>query len=205
MLFVFFSYPVRISEWSILRNMESTLFDLLMPKQQLFTPQPNGTMPSGKIPTEVLAYYILTSHCKKYSTFKSLRTYLLNDLSNTVHTTLWYFYFSFSFRYLSLHDNKFIRYFTGHTKKVISLQMSPVDDTFMSGSLDNTVRLWDLRSPTCAGLMNVNGKPVCAFDPEGNQHQKAMSGASSTSSQQFQTRLNVFYSFLPAAKRQVIS
>jgi len=70
-------------------------------------------------------------------------------------------------RYLSLHDNKFIRYFTGHTKKVISLEMSPVDDTFMSGSLDNTVRLWDLRSPTCAGLMNVQGKPVCAFDPEG--------------------------------------
>ena len=45
--------------------------------------------------------------------------------------------------------------------------MSPIDDTFMSGSLDNTVRLWDLRSPTCSGVMNVNGKPVCAFDPEG--------------------------------------
>lgn len=70
-------------------------------------------------------------------------------------------------RYLSLHDNKFIRYFTGHTKKVISLQMSPIDDNFMSGSLDNTVRLWDLRSPTCSGVVNVNGKPVCAFDPEG--------------------------------------
>merc|ERR1711953_1466458 len=70
-------------------------------------------------------------------------------------------------RYLSLHDNKFIRYFTGHTKKVISLEMSPADDTFISGSLDNSVRLWDLRSPTCSGVMNVNGKPVCAFDPEG--------------------------------------
>ena len=70
-------------------------------------------------------------------------------------------------RYLSLHDNKFIRYFTGHTKKVISLEMSPADDTFISGALDNSVRLWDLRSPSCIGLMQVQGKPVCAFDPEG--------------------------------------
>ena len=70
-------------------------------------------------------------------------------------------------RYLSLHDNKFIRYFTGHTKKVISLEMSPTDDTFISGGLDNSVRLWDLRTPSCNGLMQVTGKPVCAFDPEG--------------------------------------
>ena len=111
------------------------------------------------------------------------KSYLSKKLSFVHFALSFLFNLRFSSRYLSLHDNKFIRYFTGHTKKVISLQMSPVDDTFMSGSLDNTVRLWDLRSPTCAGLMNVNGKPVCAFDPEGNQHQKAMSGASSTSSQ----------------------
>ena len=45
--------------------------------------------------------------------------------------------------------------------------MSPADDTFMSGSLDNSVRLWDLRTPNCSGIMQVQGKPVCAFDPEG--------------------------------------
>ena len=98
------------------------------------------------------------------------KSYLSKKLSFVHFALSFLFNLRFSSRYLSLHDNKFIRYFTGHTKKVISLQMSPVDDTFMSGSLDNTVRLWDLRSPTCAGLMNVNGKPVCAFDPEGNQH-----------------------------------
>lgn len=72
-------------------------------------------------------------------------------------------------RYLSLHDNKFIRYFKGHTKKVISLAMSPIDDSFISGSNDNSVRLWDLRAPTCQGVLHVGvgGKPVCAFDPEG--------------------------------------
>ena len=70
-------------------------------------------------------------------------------------------------RYLSLHDNKFLRYFKGHTKRVICLEMSPNEDFFMSGAMDNSVRLWDLRSPTCSGLMNVTGKPVLSFDPEG--------------------------------------
>jgi COMPASS component SWD2 len=70
-------------------------------------------------------------------------------------------------RFLSLHDNKYIRYFPGHVKKVITLSMSPVDDIFLSGSLDNTIRLWDLKSANCAGLMHLNGRPVANFDPEG--------------------------------------
>lgn len=52
-------------------------------------------------------------------------------------------------RYLSLHDNKYLRYFLGHTKKVVSLCMSPLDDMFLSGSLDKTIRLWDLRTNNC--------------------------------------------------------
>lgn len=64
-------------------------------------------------------------------------------------------------RYLSLHDNKYIRYFQSHTKRyaqlfcdhvifsVVCLCMSPIDDAFLSGALDRTVRLWDLRSQNC--------------------------------------------------------
>ncbi|XP_035209029.1 WD repeat-containing protein 82-like isoform X2 [Stegodyphus dumicola] len=70
-------------------------------------------------------------------------------------------------RYLSLHDNKYIRYFSGHSKKVLSLSMSPVDDLLLSGSLDKTVRLWDLRSPNCQGLITQSDRPVASFDPEG--------------------------------------
>ena len=70
-------------------------------------------------------------------------------------------------RYLSLHDNKYLRYFPGHTKKVISLNISPIEDTFLSGSMDKTLRLWDLRSPNCQGVMHLQGRPVAAYDPEG--------------------------------------
>jgi COMPASS component SWD2 len=70
-------------------------------------------------------------------------------------------------RYHSLHDNKYLQYFKGHKGRVISLEVSPVDDGFMSGSLDKTVRLWDLRTPTCRGLLTLPSSPVVAYDVSG--------------------------------------
>ncbi|KAJ6570164.1 WD40-repeat-containing domain protein [Mycena vulgaris] len=70
-------------------------------------------------------------------------------------------------RYHSLHDNKYLQYFKGHKGRVVSLEMSPVDDGFMSGSQDRTVRLWDLRAPTCRGLLSVPSTPIIAYDSTG--------------------------------------
>lgn len=70
-------------------------------------------------------------------------------------------------RYLSLHDNKYLRYFVGHEKRVVTLCMSPADDTFLSGSLDQTVRLWDLKSDKVIAKLPFQGAPIASFDPEG--------------------------------------
>src|SRR6266568_4833795 len=70
-------------------------------------------------------------------------------------------------RYHALHDNKYLQYFRGHKSKVISLEVSPVDDGFISGSNDKTVRLWDLRTPACRGLLSLPSPPVVAYDPSG--------------------------------------
>ncbi|KAJ7086090.1 WD40-repeat-containing domain protein [Mycena belliarum] len=70
-------------------------------------------------------------------------------------------------RYHSLHDNKYLQYFKGHKGRVVSLEVSPVDDGFMSGSQDRTVRLWDLRAPTCRGLLSVPSTPIIAYDSTG--------------------------------------
>ncbi|KAF9484329.1 WD40 repeat-like protein [Pholiota conissans] len=70
-------------------------------------------------------------------------------------------------RYHSLHDNKYLQYFRGHKGKVVSLEVSPIDDGFMSGSLDKTVRLWDLRTPTCRGLLSLPCPPIVAYDSTG--------------------------------------
>ena len=68
---------------------------------------------------------------------------------------------------MSLKENKYIRYFGGHDKRVVTLAMNPADDTFLSGSMDKSIRLWDLRSNHCQGLMKLAGRPVAAFDPDG--------------------------------------
>lgn len=68
-------------------------------------------------------------------------------------------------RYLSTHDNSYIRYFKGHTKRVTALTMCPSNDTFLSASLDNTVKLWDLRSSSPQGSLNLHGAYLTAYDP----------------------------------------
>lgn len=72
-----------------------------------------------------------------------------------------------SIRYHSLHDNKYLHYFKGHKAKVVSLEVSPIDDGFMSGSMDKTVRLWDMRSPACRGLLALPSTPIVAYDSSG--------------------------------------
>ncbi|KAL2313686.1 Set1 complex component swd2 [Schizosaccharomyces pombe] len=70
-------------------------------------------------------------------------------------------------RYLDVVTNRYLRYFPGHKQTVTSIDVSPADETFLSASLDNTIRLWDLRSPNCQGLLNVSSPVVAAFDATG--------------------------------------
>ncbi|KAF8982103.1 member of Set1p complex, histone methyl transferase, partial [Entomortierella lignicola] len=49
---------------------------------------------------------------------------------------------------------------------VTALEMSPLDDQFLAGS-EEAVRLWDLRSPNCQGVLAVEARPAIAFDPSG--------------------------------------
>lgn len=51
------------------------------------------------------------------------------------------------------------------TYRVTSLEMSPLDDQFLAGSQD-TVRLWDLRSPNCQVKRHTYDHPEKALDLE---------------------------------------
>jgi len=73
-------------------------------------------------------------------------------------------------RYLSLHDERYLRCFKAHTKPVVALEMSPKDDLFASAALDDTARIWDLRSTDCVAVMRFASegeRPAVSFDPKG--------------------------------------
>ncbi|KAJ3412841.1 WD repeat-containing protein 82 [Chytridiales sp. JEL 0842] len=74
----------------------------------------------------------------------------------------------YAIRYLSFHDNKYLRYFKGHTGRVTGLEMSPLDDQFLSCSTDGTVRLWDLRGSNSQGVLQTGQeRNAVSFDPTG--------------------------------------
>ncbi|MCJ1371996.1 member of Set1p complex, histone methyl transferase [Loxospora ochrophaea] len=68
-------------------------------------------------------------------------------------------------RYLSTHDNQYLRYFKAHTAPVTTIALSPSSDSFLSCSTDNTVRLWSLSSPTPQGRLNLTTPTLAAYDP----------------------------------------
>lgn len=70
-------------------------------------------------------------------------------------------------RYLSLSNNQYLRYFKGHKEQVTAIDVNPVEDIFISSSLDRTVKLWDLRSTLPVGNLDVGRPSVVAFDPKG--------------------------------------
>ena len=71
-------------------------------------------------------------------------------------------------RYLATHDNSFIRYFEGHEAAVTCLAMHPGSDNFISCSLDNTARLWNLNTRNWTGKLHINTPFLSAWDPSGN-------------------------------------
>ena len=80
--------------------------------------------------------------------------------------------------YLSLHDNKILRQFRGHSGEVTSISMSPVDDSFLTSSKDRSIRLWDLKQAGSLAtmdmpksgkgmMMDLNGGSLAAYDSTG--------------------------------------
>ena len=68
-------------------------------------------------------------------------------------------------RYLSTHDNSFLRYFRGHTDTVTCVALNPSNDDFVTCSLDGTVRFWNLQSPNARGQLNLHAPYFAAYDP----------------------------------------
>jgi len=103
-----------------------------------------------------------TLHSKKYGVSNLVFTHDANSVLYSSKNQ-----WDESLRYLSLHDNRYLRYFKGHRGRVVSVSLSPKSDLFLSASMDRTVRLWDLRSHACQGLLRATSAPCAAFDEQG--------------------------------------
>lgn len=71
-------------------------------------------------------------------------------------------------RYLSTHNNSFIRYFEGHTASVTSISLHPGADNFISCSRDDTVLLWSLNQRQWVGKLHLSTPYLSAWDPSGS-------------------------------------
>lgn len=59
------------------------------------------------------------------------------------------FYLYRSFIFFFFLQGSLLIIFVNCCCRIVSLCMSPINDSFMSGSLDHSVRIWDLRVNTC--------------------------------------------------------
>jgi COMPASS component SWD2 len=66
-------------------------------------------------------------------------------------------------KYLCAYDNRYLRYFKGHTAKVTSISMNPCDDCFLTASLDKSVCLWNLSTPTPIAKLQLPARYDCPY------------------------------------------
>lgn len=93
--------------------------------------------------------------CKLAQFFNS-SDYILMSTTNYLHQA----------RLLSSLTSETIRYFRGHKDKIISLsENTRLKATFMTGSLDKTLRLWDIRMFRSIGGLAQKSPPIGAFLP----------------------------------------
>eukprot|EP01038_Epipyxis_sp_PR26KG_P012874 gene12874-17252_t len=77
---------------------------------------------------------------------------------------------NYDIKYLCLYDNKILHSFVGHSDKINSLSMSPIDDNFITSSTDNQILLWNLSNPNPIAklsLPNIFDSSFVAFDESG--------------------------------------
>ena len=126
--------------------------------QFLLTSSSNDTM---QLYSATNCKFLDTIASKKYGCHSAIFTHAQNECiySSTMK--------NFDIKYLNLETNQYLRYFSGHGALVNDLKMNPVNDTFLSSSYDESVRLWDLKISKPQVIIPSLVPNCIAYDPSG--------------------------------------
>lgn len=119
-------------------------------------PSPSSSFSFSHIPSNSSSLSVVTSKPGLEGNNENSNLNSFNNLDNH------------AIRYLSLHDNAYLRYFRGHEKKVEGIELCPIDDLFISYAPLDSFRIWDLRTTGSLGCMEVKSPFIqAAIDPQG--------------------------------------
>lgn len=94
--------------------------------------------------TKVNTYYSKKQGCKDVKFTHHHKTILCS--SNTEG--------EYNIMYWSLHDNKILSYFKGHTDCIVGLEVSPLSNLFLSFAKNNETRLWNYDTEECVATFD---------------------------------------------------
>lgn len=87
------------------------------------------------------------------------------------------------------HSRELLRTFSGHTKAISDTDFHPSGKTFLTGSYDRQIKLWDTEYGKCLGRFSTGKTPhVVRFNPGADHSHEFLAGMSDKKIVQFDTR-----------------
>ncbi|KAJ5966546.1 Pre-mRNA-processing factor [Penicillium waksmanii] len=87
------------------------------------------------------------------------------------------------------HQRELLRTFSGHNKAITDTDFHPTGRTFLTGSFDRNIKLWDTEYGKCIGRFSTGKTPhVVRFNPSAEHSHEFLAGMSDKKIVQFDTR-----------------
>ncbi|KAJ5634328.1 hypothetical protein N7528_002170 [Penicillium herquei] len=87
------------------------------------------------------------------------------------------------------HSRELLRTFSGHSKAISDTDFDPTGKTFLTGSYDRQIKLWDTEYGKCIGRFSTGKTPhVVRFNPSPEHSHEFLAGMSDKKIVQFDTR-----------------
>lgn len=113
------------------------------------------TLPGHKLGISDIAWSSDSQYICSASDDKTIKIWNIHSVNNLGYLT------PVSFHYLPLFlKTEPVKTLTGHTNYVFSVNYNPDSNLIVSGSFDETIRIWDVKSGKCKNQIPAHSDPV---------------------------------------------